>query len=141
MTKTNADEKKDVRILSDEMRSDILIQLENMGINGSDLPDIELITKLNKTLAETHNRLIQEKAGVADELNQYAATPNIFINDKEFITRLFNLNVHRRYLKIFRNEDKTLTDSQIWEKVRFSGIRPFIDTADVFMDRSRKEIY
>ena len=75
--------------------------------------------------AKLQEKMIEQQAEKeAHEANNYASGGNVLLTDKAFILRLKGLNVPKLYLPIFRDEDRIMTTTQIWEKIRHSGIEP-----------------
>lgn len=123
--KENAKKKRD-NFLTKEARAAIRERLIGLGLSVEpDMTDDDLVKKLTDTAEKLNEQVIKKEAGnLQQRLNAYAATADSIIKDKIFIERLLNLNVPHIYLKLFRDQDANLTDKQIWQRIRESGIEP-----------------
>lgn len=118
--------KKLTNFLTKEARAAISERLVGLGLSVEpDMTDDELVKKLTDTAEKLNDQVIKKEAGnLQQRLNAYAATSDSIIKDKIFIERLMNLNVPSIYLKLFRDQDANLTDKQIWQRIKESGIEP-----------------
>ena len=137
-----ATEQKDSRkkrvdsFLPDEMRLDLIGKLEGLGIDVKDMTDADMLKKIGDVANEERELRAQESAKSAfTTANSYCMQAEK-IKDKEFALRLFNLGVPVIFCKAFDDDDKKLTDEQIWRKVSRSGISQFRETKDIFSRRS-----
>ena len=149
MKKDKSEEVKDTsevnRIIDDENRARIIDQLTELGVSDSSgLNDQELILKLSEILSEEHSKNIQHEANKAFmPLNAYAAQAHEDLKDKDFIQRLFNLNIPPMFLVAFRDEDaKIKDDMNIWKIVSSSGIMQYENPRDIFKNKMlNKKVY
>lgn len=120
----NKDLSKDENyFLHGDKRAEIAKKLQNAGINTADLNDTQLIDELSKYAAGLQQKVLSaEGESIEGKLNGYAA--GCYLTDKKFISRLFYLNVPNYYLPIFTDQDMALDDKALWEKIRFSKIKP-----------------
>lgn len=121
--------------LPEVARAKYISQLEELGIeNAAQLSDGDLLSKLSDMLARTHEQVVKGGAKtLTQKLVQYG--DGSLIKDKEFLERLLKLNVFKIYLRLFRDQDKELSDDQIWERIRASGINP-LPTKEVVKERA-----
>jgi hypothetical protein len=124
--------------LPKEIRLMYLRQLEARGLTHlDDLNDEDLSKALHDAIEEDAKKIISlssEKS--VKELNKYVTlNEEMTLKDKEFIKRLFNLNMPYFYLHLFKDADTSLTDKQIWNKIRRCGINPINSVPEVLMPR------
>lgn len=120
--------KKKHSFLKKEIRADFIASLSAHGIDGEKLSDEEILTKISHISADLTRKVFTNDATVLQsQLNEYAKTNGCVLKDKEFIARLHKLNVPVMYLKLFRDHDSALSDSQLWKRIRESGINPYKD--------------
>jgi hypothetical protein len=118
---------------------------ENGVIDADKLSDQELVSKqadLIKAQQVEFAKSKKEKDKTKEQslevaLKVYAEASNL--TDMEFIKRLYLMSVSDTYIGMFRNEDNVLTDGQIWERIRYSGIRP-LDPQEMFRLRDKLKI-
>jgi len=141
-TENDIEEVKDMsevnRVLDDENRARIIDQLTALGIlEPSLLSDVDLISKLSTILEETHKKNIALEASKAIQpLNIYASKAPPDLKNKEFIERLFMLNVPDIFLEAFTDEDANIKDDgKIWEIVKHSGIYQYDNPKDNFKNK------
>lgn len=130
MAKTNIKEKNETEIQNyvaqKEREAQLLIAKE---VADTIIKDVE--PKLSFTAAELEE--IKRKAIedaqkerelelLTSKLNDYKAAAKGNLTDKEFILRLFKLNVPRPFLAEFSDLDKGLSDKDIWHRVRHSTL-------------------
>lgn len=136
-------EVKDVKdltkyFLPKEIRIMYLVQLETRGLsNLEDMDDAELSKALHDAISEDSQRLLSLTADkTVKDLNKYVImNEEMILKDKEFMKRLFNLNMPYFYLHLFKDADSSLRDDQIWTKIRRSGINPISSVQEVLMPR------
>lgn len=128
-------------------RKIIIDALKDLGV---DVDEKKTTQQLTENLRDHVLRL--NKQVVAKEVNLINVRVKSLrsitnLRDEEFLARLVSLGVQDLYLIehnrsgtpffLFRDEDKTLTDKQIWEKIRFSHINP-VDTASLFTKKIKR---
>lgn len=126
------------RVVDDENRARLIDQLVALGVSDpSLLSDIDLITKLSSILDETHKKNIALEAAKAFQpLNMYASKAPPDLKNKEFIERLFMLNIPDIFLQAFTDEDATIKDdAKLWEIVKHSGIYQYDHPQDSFRNK------
>jgi hypothetical protein len=136
-------EAKDVKdltkyFLPKEIRIMYLTQLESRGLsNLEDMNDLELSNALHSAIDEDSKKLLSFTVDKAvKDLNSYVTmNEEMVLTDKEFLKRLFNLNMPYFYLHLFKDADKSLRDDQIWSKIRRCGINPIGSVQEVLMPR------
>lgn len=136
-------EAKDIKdltkyFLPKEIRIMYLTQLESRGLsNLDDMDDSQLSKALHEAIDQDSKKLLSftvEKT--VKDLNKYVTmNEEMVIKDKEFLKRLFNLNMPYFYLHLFKDADNSLRDDQIWTKIRRSGINPISSVQEVLMPR------
>lgn len=138
----DVEENKDMsevnRIIDDENRARIIDQLTAMGVSDSSLlSDKELIHKLSSILDEEHKKNISlEAAKALQPLNMYASKAHADLKNKDFIERLFMLNIPDIFLEAFTDEDANIKeDEKLWEIVRRSGIYQYDNPRDTFRNK------
>lgn len=139
--KAVVDNSKIDRVLDDENRARIIDQLSEMGIpDPSALSDKDLIKKISDLLTSENKKRIQAEATAnLKPLNLYAAVAHKDLKDKEFIERLFMLNIPNIYLVEFTDEDKNLKDADLWRIVSRSKILQYQNVRDMFRNRTIEE--
>ncbi len=118
----------------DANRQSILNIFADMGIEpDATKSTTELTADLQKHVLKMHSSHIAKQVSLANaDLNSVKGKTNL--SNDEFILRLLNLGIPKRYLLshrvgqsqvyIFTDTDKGLSDKKIWEKVRFSNFNP-----------------
>ena len=123
--------------LDDASRTDIVTKLSDWGIPTEGLSDTELVMALSKYASKMNDTVVNKgsndlKAQVGGYLNGSSIT------DEEFGLRLLMLSVPSDYLPLFTNRDTDLTDGEIWEVCRHSGINIIPDFHEICKDRFKK---
>ena len=113
---------KDARLM-------MVSSLEGAGLeNIVNLDDAELLKAYNKWVISMQQKVTNyEASAVTKSINNYVKmNPKMTLGDedKEFIMRLFNLNIPHFYLHLFKSDDKDLTDRELWTIVNQSNIDP-----------------
>jgi hypothetical protein len=114
-------------VLPKEARVMMLSFLEAQNVIEGDAWDDETILKeYNAATLKVHEKNNNYEVGrETKNLNMYAsANQKMLITNKEFIARLFNLNVPSYYLHVFKDDDMELNDRDLWKIVNKSGIDP-----------------
>jgi hypothetical protein len=93
----------------------------------------ETFLKLADDEMELREKLEAEKN--IKPLNEYARDSEL---NKDFIVRLFNLNVPYMFLGIFTDRDLDLKDKEIWEKVRKSNVLQIEEPQEIYKIRARQ---
>lgn len=126
------------------MRDEIVAKLAELGFKATDsMDDLTLINKLSEIASNAQAKVIELETdskidGLTGKLNHYINGTEI--DDLEFAERLYTANVHKRYLKLFRNADKELSMDRVWERIRKSGINP-LSVREIFADRHQEPNY
>lgn len=68
--------------------------------------------------SKREDALVEQAEREKNSINQYAS--GSLLTDKSFLLRLHKMNVFSHWLPLFRDHDKNMTDTQIWEKIRFT---------------------
>lgn len=123
--------------LPKEFRYMAVSALESSGdMKADEYDDDTLLKEYNKYVLGMQKKVsnyeaIQETKSINLYLAQAENSGNLKIHDKEFIMRLFKLNVPSFYLHLFKDIDKDLKDRQIWTVINKSGIGPVKENADL----------
>jgi hypothetical protein len=143
MSKLKNEEVKDMsnenRLLDDDNRARICDQLSDLGVpDPTLLSDSDLVLKLSTIMEETHKKNITLEASKAIKpLNMYAAKSHSDLKNKEFIARLFNLNIPDIFLAAFTDDDASITaDNKLWEIVHRSGIYQYEHPRELFKKKT-----
>lgn len=119
---------KQAGFLSESDRTAMIKSIEGIGATASGLTDIQLVKKLQDLAVGTNEKYVAittDKLQV--KLNGYAesaAEVGCLVRDKAFLRRLFDMNIPKKYLKLYRDQDANLKDRAIWDIARESGISP-----------------
>lgn len=123
-----------LQFLDASSREDIIKQLKESGYEIEGLSDADLLKKLTASNRELNSKVVsRESNGLENKLNEYAY--GSILTNKELIGNLVKWGIPKLYVKIFSNNDVTLTKEQIWEKVRESGIQPITSIAEIMKYR------
>lgn len=121
-------------------REECIRMLTDLGVETKGLSDDDLIFKVVTELNKTNSLLAkQQSEKEISNLDKYVLGIKHKIKDSEFILRLMNLNIPSYYLHLFRDEDKELTNKELWAIVNHSGINPFKNRIDLFETRLKFE--
>jgi hypothetical protein len=120
---TKTVEKKDDKKIN---REELLKQAEGLGIDVKGLSDDQLLFKLVTELNKTTSELAATMARSDEKtLKKYVGGIKTELTDEEFLLRLMNLSIPSYYLHLFKNEDSTKKDVELWTMINKSGINPF----------------
>ena len=125
------------KMLPKDSRDLITSRLEKLGIKTTGLSDKELIEKLSFQAGDMFDKKVKAQAddnGLNASLKAYAHNTNL--NNLEFISRLYHLNVLKIYLPLFRDHDKHLSTKKIWKRIGKSNIKPVLKLAQIFHDHA-----
>ena len=123
--------------LPKEFRFMAISSLENSGdMKADEYNDDELLKEYNKYVLGMQKKVNNYEAShETKSINLYIAqaenSGNLKVHDKEFIMRLFKLNVPSFYLHLFKDADKDLGDREIWAVINKSGISPVKENAEL----------
>jgi hypothetical protein len=142
-TETIADKRKKVRdmgkFLPDEDRISLMEKLEKVGLNPAEMSDSDLVKSVAKVAnEEMEKNITYQSTQTARGLNFYVQGTHL--RDKEFIKRLFMLNVPQIFLPAFKDEDQKCTDKEIWSIVQKSGIHQMDDPKEINKERTVRRI-
>lgn len=119
-------------VLPKEARLMMVNFLESQNIVDVDAMDDEKILKeYNACTLKMQEKVNNyEMSAETKNINQYVSSnSNLRLADKEFIMRLFKLNIPSFYLHLFKDDDKVLDDRELWRIVNKSGINPVDEIA------------
>jgi len=119
-------------------RDSYIKTLEDLGVETKGLTDEQLLFKVVSELNKTNSKLISATADKEiKSVGRYTVGVTHKIEDKEFILRLFNLNVPNFYLHLFEDKDALLEDKEIWGRINKSKINPFKSVKEIIESRNR----
>jgi hypothetical protein len=123
---------KQIIVLPKEFRYMAVAALENSGDMSADAyDDATILQKYNDYVLKLENKVVSfEVSHETKNINFYLSKASMHgketkVTDKEFIMRLFKMNVPPFYLFLFKDADKDLKDKEIWRIINKSGINPF----------------
>lgn len=124
------------RFLPEPIREEMIARLIEWGYDkAASYDDQALIDTQNRYISQTRDQLVEKKTNeLKDKLTMYAEGTEL--TNIELIDRLYHLNVHKKYLRLFRDRDHDLTNDQIWEIIRYSPI-PAVEggVKEIFKER------
>ncbi len=105
-----------ISFLSIDAKADLLTKLKSWGIDGSNLNDLELINKVAAYADESHNKFISKEADSLEKKLNFYAMHNPMLTDKDFIARLYYMNVLPMWLSVFTDADGVKLPESQWRK-------------------------
>jgi hypothetical protein len=141
---TQSKVKDDNSFLSKEDRDNMLADLKEWGIKDFEsLSDTALVANIASCAKEFRSKSESKAVDkLQDQLNSYisaaSATGKGDLPNKDMIAKLFNLSVPHFYLHIFRDQDVSMSDKQVWQHIRNSRIRPYNEVKEIFRDKGRE---
>lgn len=137
MTEETKETKPKKTTLPKDFRFMAVSALESSGDMKADEYDDEVLLKeYNKYVLGMQTKVSNYEAShETKSINLYFAqaenSGNLKIRDKEFIMRLFKLNIPPFYLHLFKDADTDLTDREVWAVINKSGISPVKENAEL----------
>jgi hypothetical protein len=136
------EQKKESFALPKEVRLMMISSLESTGDFTADNEDDEQVLKrYNQYVLDMESKIkgfqvTKETKSLNDYVNIAKDFGDIRVDDKNFVARLFKLNIHPRYLHIFRKEDTEIAegpagDRQLWRVVNKSGLSAITDVSQL----------
>lgn len=122
-----------------KLRRDSYIKtLEDLGVETKGLSDEDLLFKVVSELNKTNSKLASAQAEKEIKgISRYTVGITHKLKNEEFIARLFNLNVPNFYLHLFDDEEKDISDADVWKKIKESKINPFKSIKEIIESRNR----
>lgn len=129
---------KEGYFLPHDNRAKLIEEVAKLGFgDGDSLNDDELLAKLQELASNIQSQAVGALA-VSEEKKLEAYREGSYLNDMDFVMRLYHAGVPKIYLKIFKDMDAALIIPKkdkdgniegynmkaIWKMVRESGINP-----------------
>ncbi len=113
-----------IRFLDHKTRTHLQDKLKGWDVDYENMDDNQLLNAVT-SYADDMGKLAVKKhvSNLKERLAVYAHGSTL--TSPEFIDKLYHLSVPQQYLKLFHDQDYNFTASQIWERIRHSGIKPF----------------
>jgi hypothetical protein len=124
-------------VLPKEARHMMVNALENAGDLDIDGQDDEIILKkYNQYVLGIEKKVnnyetSQETKGINEYLGKAQQSGEIKVQNKEFIMRLFRLNIPSFYLHLFKDDHAEISDRELWKVINKSGISPIKEVSQL----------